>query len=174
MPDQYVLDFVYRHEVSQHPPPLFVEYVLISSHAPWSDLPRLVNDWSTLNNGAIYSRLGTIHFPIEWPNFSNASEAYIQSIVYDLEVLKRYISKFVEDDSLLILLGDHQPVADVNGQSPSLGVPIHVLSRNPALLEPFLARGYLPGMWAQRSGEKPGLESFLIDFLRDFSTANTQ
>ncbi|HEX3849433.1 MAG TPA: hypothetical protein VHW01_00620, partial [Polyangiaceae bacterium] len=78
---------------------------------------------------------------------------------------------YVNDDSLVIILGDHQPVAGVNDHSASYGVPIHVLSRSAALLQPFIVRGYSAGMRPRRSGVRPGLESFLPDFLADFSGA---
>jgi Sulfatase len=169
MPDQYLLDFVRRRELGAAARPLFIEYVLVSSHAPWSDLPPMVDDWSLVQNGAIYNRLEATHYPIVWPSFANASAAYIDSIKYDFNVLKRYLADYVKDDSLVIILGDHQPVAEVNDHSPSHGVPVHILSRSPALLQPFLARGYTPGMRPHRAGHRPGLESFLPDFLADFS-----
>jgi len=170
MPDQYVLDFVGRRELRPESGPLFIQYVLVSSHAPWSDLPPLVDDWSRLKNGAIYNELETKHYPIVWPSFANASEAYIASIKYDFEVLKRYLSDFITDDSLVILLGDHQPVAEVNGHNPARGVPVHVLCRDPKLLEPFIARGYSAGLRPHRTGVGPGLEQFLPSFLADFSS----
>ena len=39
VPDEYVLDFMGQHEVTSAERPLFIQYVLVSSHAPWSDLP---------------------------------------------------------------------------------------------------------------------------------------
>ncbi|HEV8246639.1 MAG TPA: hypothetical protein VGP93_12765, partial [Polyangiaceae bacterium] len=113
--------------------------------------------------------LETIHYPIEWPKFANASGAYIRSIIYDFDVLKRYLEDYVQDDSLVIILGDHQPVADVNGHTTSHGVPIHVLSRDRTLLEPFVARGYKPGMRPGGQRSRPGMDKFLINFLADFS-----
>jgi len=170
MPDQYVLDFIHRREVGRpRSQPLFVQYVLVSSHAPWSDLPPIVDDWSRLGNGALFHQLPRKRYPIEWPDFANASQAYIDSIVYDLEILKRYIRDFIKDDALIILLGDHQPVAEVNGHSESHGVPIHVISREPKLLEPFVRRGHRPGMRPQAKPPYAGLETFLVSFLRDFS-----
>ena len=77
---------------------------------------------------------------------------------------KRYLADYVKDSSLVILLGDHQPVADVNEHTESHGVPVHILSRNPALLQPFMARGYTPGMRPHRAGKRPGLDSFLPIF----------
>jgi len=170
MPDQYVLDFVRRHELSRASGPLFIQYILVSSHAPWSDLPPLVDDWSRVRDGDIYNHVEGTHYPIVWPSFANASGAYIASIEYDFEVLKRYLADYVKDDSLVIILGDHQPVAEVNGHTSSYGVPIHVLSRDPKLLEPFIARGYTAGLRPHRTGIRPGLEQFLPDFLADFST----
>jgi hypothetical protein len=99
----------------------------------------MVNDWSSLGDGSIYQRLDVVRYPIVWPDLSNASEAYMRSVVYDLEVLKRYLAEFVRDDSLVIILGDHQPVAEVNGDSASHGVPIHVMSRDRTFVEPFVA-----------------------------------
>ena len=170
MPDQYVLDFVRRRELSAAQHPLFIQYILVTSHAPWSDLPPLIDDWSRVQNGDIYNHVAATHYPIVWPTFANASGAYIDSIKYDFEVLKRYLSDYIVDDSLLIILGDHQPVAEVNGHTPAHGVPIHVLSRDPKLLAPFIARGYTPGLRPHRTGKRPGLEQFLPDFLADFSS----
>jgi hypothetical protein len=170
MPDQYVVDFVHRHEVAVAQRPLFVEYVLISSHVPWSIQPRLVSDWSRLKDGALFNQLKPVTFPIEWPKFQNAGDAYVRSIDYDLQVLKRYIADNVHDDSLIIILGDHQPVADVTGHAASRGVPVHVISRNEALLQPFYARGYRRGMRPGPEGSPAGLETLLPNLLADFST----
>ena len=171
MPDQYVVDFVRRRELDPGRGPVFIQYVLVSSHAPWSELPVLVDDWAQIENGALYAQREPIRFPVVWPNLDNASEAYIRAIEYDMVVLRRYIAEFVRDGSLVIILGDHQPVVEVTQNSPSAGVPIHVLSRNASFVEPFLARGYARGMWPRIEGSHPGMETFLASFLRDFSTA---
>jgi hypothetical protein len=170
MPDQYVLDFVRQHEIERRNEPLFVQYVLVSSHAPWSDQPVMVDDWSRIGNGSIYNGLEIVHFPITWPDFANASEGYVTSIIYDMQVLKSYIAKFVHDGSLLILLGDHQPVREVSGDNDNHSVPVHVVTRDPAFIEPFMARGYVKGMRPRMDEEHPPMEEFLVNLLRDFST----
>jgi len=169
MPDQFVVDLVRRREMSQRKEPLFLEYALTSSHAPWSDLPPLVDDWSALADGSIYNRKPGTHFENSWLELGGASNAYAQSIVYDLEVLRRYIGDFIADDSLVIVLGDHQPHSEVTDQNPATGVPVHVLSRNSAFIDPFRARGYTAGMLARTAGPHPGLETFMTDLLADFS-----
>ncbi len=174
MPDQYVLDFIRKREHVSYPRPLFIQYVLVSSHAPWSDLPPVIENRDAVTNGAIYKRANNRHFPIQWPYFENAQDAYIQSIIHDFEVLQQYITRWIKDDSLVILLGDHQPVSDVAGNSDSWGVPIRVLSRDKELLKPFEARGYVPGVRPPLEGAHAGLETFLGDFLADFSTWDVQ
>ncbi len=167
MPDQYVLDFARRRVVDVARGPLFATYVLVSSHAPWSHVPTLVRDWSRVGNGAIYYSLPVKRAYIDWSSFSHAAEPYLGSILYDLDVLRSYLTELVHDGSLVIILGDHQPVSEVTDNSPSWSVPIHVISRDPDLVAPFVARGYTRGM-------VPGnvslpMEDFLVDFLHDFS-----
>jgi hypothetical protein len=170
MPDQYVLDVMRRSEVERAKQPLFLQYVLVSSHAPWAKLPTPVADWSRLGDGALFKDVPMERFPIEWPHFENATEAYGKSIIYDFEILRQYIGQFIKDGSLVIILGDHQPVAEVNGDSWEFGVPVHVLSRNAELVRPFISRGYKPGVRPNLEGFAQGLETLLPNLLVDFST----
>ena len=167
MPDQYVLDFARRKVVDVAQGPLFATYVLVSSHAPWSHVPTLVPDWSRVGNGAIYHSQPLKRAHLDWSNFSQAADPYLTSILYDLDVLRGYLAEFVHDDSLVIILGDHQPVSEVTDNSPSWAVPIHVISRDADLVAPFVSRGYSRGM-VPVNGSLP-MEDFLVDFLRDFS-----
>ncbi|HEY1536953.1 MAG TPA: hypothetical protein VGF76_23195, partial [Polyangiaceae bacterium] len=96
MPDQFVLDAVRRKELtSTAARPRFVCYALVSSHVPWSDLPPLVQDWSTIGDGSAYQTLPRRHFATNWLSLGGAADAYAESVVYDLDVLRRYIVEFV-------------------------------------------------------------------------------
>jgi hypothetical protein len=167
MPDQYTIDFVHRHEVASAARPLLVEYALVSSHAPWSDLPAVVPDWDRIGDGRIFAGLPAAHFPIGWTNLADGADAYLHAIDYDLRIITDYIARFVAGDALVVVLGDHQPVADVTRASPSHAVPIHVISRNRALVDAFRARGYRSGMRPARIESPPGLETLLPDLLAD-------
>lgn len=170
MPDQYVLDAVRRRELSgARERPLFLSYALVSSHLRWSDLPPVIDDWSTIADGSPFNQLPRRHYDTSWLSLSGASTAYADSIAYDLGVLRRYLSEFVPGDALVIILGDHQPHSDITRQAPSSGVPVHVLSRNGSFVAPFRARGYTPGMVAAASLPHPGLESLLPDLVADLS-----
>jgi hypothetical protein len=176
MPDQYVIDFVHRREIARRPPegraPLFVEYALVSSHSPWSVQPRLVDDWDRLRDGgAIFNALPPVLYPVTWSNLAVGGEAYVTSLIYDLEMLRRYLAERVADDALVIILGDHQPSAEVTDDSPSHGVPVHVISRDHSFIQRFVAAGYVPGMRAARVARPlPGMESFLPQLLQMFSS----
>jgi hypothetical protein len=142
---------------------------LISSHAPWNQLPAFVEDWSALGDGSLFASRPAIRFPVGWINLAAGSEAYLASIAYDLRVLAAYVTRFVAGDTLIIILGDHQPVAEVTGGSASTAVPIHVMSRNPAHIDAFLARGYARGMRPPAIATPAGMETFLPALLADFS-----
>lgn len=172
MPDQFVLDYIFRQEIQNRPQPLFIEYVLVSSHAPFHSQPPFIENWSQIGDGAIFREKEPITFPVSWDDLSNASEAYVSALIYDLRVLESYITQFIKDNALLIILGDHQPNVQLTGEKSLWSVPIHIISRNPAFLEPFAKRGYVPGMIPRQSLPHPGMETFLYTFLEDFSTAS--
>jgi hypothetical protein len=178
MPDQYVLDFVHRREVARPPTaaaargPLFIEYALVSSHSPWSLQPRVVADWDRLaDGGRIFTTLEPVRYPLTWSNLYEGGDAYVSSLAYDFEVLRRYLGERVKGGALVIILGDHQPSAEVTDDSPSHAVPIHVVSRDHALVDRFVTAGYGRGMWPTRGAAPPTpMEGFLPQLLRLFST----
>ena len=172
MPDQYVVNFVHQRELAAAASPRrrFIEYALVSSHAPWSEQPALIDDWSAIGDGELYQRLPPVRFPISWTNLDRGGAAYVRSLAYDLEVIGRYVTSALPPGALVIILGDHQPVADITGQSPSAAVPIHVISRDHGFVDRFLARGYTSGLSPRRSAQSPpGMETFLPTFLEAFS-----
>ncbi|HET9953907.1 MAG TPA: sulfatase-like hydrolase/transferase [Polyangiaceae bacterium] len=171
MPDQFIIDRIHRTEVLDHPEPKFIKYTLVSSHAPWSQLPPVLENWNDVGDGSIYRSLPKTQFPTSWTNLSQAQLPYMRSVEYSMEVIRRYLEEFVDDDSLVIVLGDHQPSALVTDRSPDMSVPIHIVSRNRDFLRKFEKRGYVPGMKPalNRRRVRP-LESFPGDLLEDFST----
>jgi hypothetical protein len=68
------------------------------------------------------------------------------------------------------VLGDHQPNVQITGKKATWSVPIHVISRNGDHLKPFLKRGYTPGLTPGQPPPHRGMDTFLADFLMDFST----
>lgn len=169
MPDQFVMDWIRRNEIDKTEAPLFVEYNLVSGHMPWNNQAPVVESWEEIGDGSMFRDMKGIRFNTDWSDLTHAHQAYLTAMLYDLEVLRQYITKFVRDDTLLIILGDHQPVGEVTGYTESRGAPIHIVSRNPRFTEKFVARGYNRGMRPENRPPYPGMELFMPQFIEDFS-----
>jgi hypothetical protein len=170
MPDQYVLEYIYRREILPRRQPLFIEFILISSHAPFNRQPPYLQDWSQIGDGSIYHQKEPVTFPVVWPDLTNAAEAYVSAIIYEMTVIKDFIERYVDDDTLIFIMGDHQPNVQITGPGSTWSVPVHVISRNQQFLEPFTKNGYTPGLIPKQPPPHAGMETFLPHFLRAFST----
>lgn len=174
MPDQYVLQVVHQQEIAVRRRPLFIRYMLTSTHASFKRQPAYLDDWSAIDRGRIYHDLPAINFNVNWPDLTKAGPAYLAAIRYDFTVLQAYFTRFIQDGALIILLGDHQPNAQITGPGASFLVPVHVISRNGALLEPFGRMGYSPGFVPHHAPPEKGMHDFLSDFLAAFSRPPAQ
>ena len=171
MPDQFAIHTVHTREIARRSQPLFIRFMLTSTHAPFNLQPPHLQKWSDIGTGEIYHRLQPVAFSVNWPEMSEAGEAYLASMRYDFTVLQDYLCRFVEGGALIILLGDHQPIAQITGPGASALVPVHVISRNQNFMDPFFRMGYTPGMFPSRALRKErGMQDFLPDFLTAFST----
>jgi hypothetical protein len=170
IPDEYTIHVTHERELGRGGPPRFVEYALVTSHAPWSEVPPVVGNPLELGDGSVYARLPILRQPTRWSDMAEASGAFAKAIAYDLEVLKRYVADRVKGDALVILLGDHQPPGGATEGSTSRGALVHVISRRAAFVDAFRRRGYTRGMRPLASPPYPGLDTFLPSFLADFST----
>jgi hypothetical protein len=65
---------------------------------------------------------------------------------------------------VMILIGDHQPVAAVSGTGATYEVPIHVVARPGVMMDRLRAAGFLDGMEPRRPalGPMPGLVPTLL------------
>lgn len=168
MPDQFVLDWVRRREFTGRRRPLFVRYVLISTHAAFNIQPPFIPDWDLIGDGRIYKERPPVNYPIYWPDLSNAGDAYLRSLDYEFMTLGDFLARYVTTDALIIILGDHQPNLQLTAAGEPWSVPVHVISRNSRLLKPFRKRGYTPGLIPDQPPPHAGMETFLQGFLHDF------
>ncbi|MGD9017895.1 MAG: sulfatase-like hydrolase/transferase, partial [Desulfobacterales bacterium] len=169
MADQFVLDRIRWWEIQPGRRPLFARYVLISTHAPFHIQPPYVPNWEAIGDGAAYHRMEPVTYPINWPDLTRAGGAYVRSMGYEFDVLKDYLVRFVGKNALVIIMGDHQPNAQITGEDAPWLVPVHAVSANPSLLAPFVDQGYVPGMGPGDTLACRGMDEFLPGFLDAFS-----
>jgi len=149
MPDQYTLsafEKLVREPAHEEGKTVMAEIALISSHAPWTPVPHLI-DWNDVGDGTVFNeQANSGETPREvWAEKDNIRQHYIATIDYSLETLGSYIAAF-GDDAVFIILGDHQPAPLVTGPDASRAVTVHVVSRDQALVDNFLPAGFAPGM----------------------------
>jgi hypothetical protein len=170
IPDQFTLDRAATIRSALGPaPPVFTQLVLVSSHIPFAPVPPYLADWD--DSGTFASVPRTVMDEVRrQPDWSRLAPEYLDSLRYDFAVLEGWLTSRMNGDGLVILLGDHQPPAIVGGQSqPPWTVPIHVLSRDPELITPFVAEGYVSGISPTQAPPHPGMETFLAHFLAAFN-----
>jgi hypothetical protein len=169
IPDQFTLDRAMAIRSALGPsPPVFTQLVLVSSHIPFAPVPPYLTDW---DDSGSFAGVSAKEMEEAWrqPDWTRLAPDYLNSLRYDFAVLAGWLTQRMSGAGLVILLGDHQPPAIVGGLSqPPWTVPIHVLSRDPELVAPFLADGYVSGLDPTQAPPHPGMETFLAQFLAAF------
>ncbi len=170
MPDQYTLvafDRLARHAGDDRP--VMAEIALISSHAPWTPVPELI-DWADVGDGRVFDAQATSGDPpaVVWADRDRVRRHYIETIDYSLQTIGDYIARFGED-AVFIVLGDHQPAPLVTGPDASRAVPVHVISRDRGLVERFEAEGFSPGMIPAADAPELSMDTMRERVIRIFS-----
>ncbi|MBG6065215.1 sulfatase-like hydrolase/transferase [Micromonospora ureilytica] len=163
-PDQYTLASWQRLEQAKRDGNVMTELALVSSHAPWTPVPPLL-DWADVGDGAVYRAAG--RSDDKRRNTTQIRADYRKSIEYTLGALTSYVRTYGDDDLVFIFLGDHQPAAVVTGENASRDVPISIITRDRAVLDRISG-------WGWQDGLKPGPEApvWRMDAFRDrFLTA---
>jgi hypothetical protein len=170
MPDQYTLSSFERTEhASRNRPPVMAEITLVSSHAPWEPIPRLV-DWKDIGNGSIFEGMADANDPpqaiLTRPALRVHAD-YRAAIEYSLSSLISYIRTYGDKNLVVIFLGDHQPSPIVTGYGVSHDVPISIVTQDRSVLSRISS-------WGWQDGLKPGPQApvWRMDAFRDrFLTA---
>jgi hypothetical protein len=75
----------------------------------------------------------------------NVARNYEATVLYDLALLERFLAQ-LKGDALVIIMGDHQPPL-LAVETRNFDTPVHVLAKDPALLEELRAHGFSEGLW---------------------------
>jgi hypothetical protein len=174
MPDQYALHALRRRELAgAHRRPLFAEVDLISSHFPWTRIPRLI-PWDQVGDGSIFDRIPAQQSTAASLFFGDARRAraaYGHSIEYSMSTLMSFVRRYGDDKLVVIALGDHQPATVVTGQGASHDVPISVIARDPKVMRPIAGWGWQDGMLPSPQAPVWPMASFRDRFLSAFGSS---
>jgi hypothetical protein len=175
MPDQYTWSFLesrIRSSDDTSAGGLFAEVALISSHAPWTPILPVLDDWNAIGDGSIFESWEDAGpRPSElWWDIDRVRQQYVLSVDYAIASMAGFAGRYVDERTLLIVLGDHQAAPLISGADRGGAVPVHVISRDPDLLEPFMEWGFRDGALPDPNRSPPRMDAFRDWFVRAFST----
>ena len=173
MPDQYTLLALQRRELApRHRPPLFAEVDLISSHAPWTRIPRLIA-WGDVGDGSVFDRIPAKESSRAalFGDAKRARAAYGHSIEYSLSTLFSFVRRYGDDNTVLVVLGDHQPATLVTGQGAGHDVPISLIAHDPKVVDQIAGWGWQDGMLPSPQAPVWPMAAFRDRFLAAFDSS---
>ena len=170
MPDQYILHAFNRLEFAKPDrPPLMAEIALVSSHIPWAPLPRMV-PWNDVGDGAVFATARTPETADQvWSDDARVQVFYARSLEYVLQAVTSFITTYGRDNTLVIVMGDHQPMGFIAGEGASHQVPVHLIARDETLLRALDGGAWVTGMTPVASGPVMGMEALRAHIVTAFT-----
>jgi hypothetical protein len=144
---------------------------LVSSHQPWSPLPTMV-PWDQLGDGSIFDPMPAQGLPpdVAWRDPETVRRLYGQSIQYSLQALTSWLTRLHDDDLVVVVLGDHQPVPTVSGPDADHRVPVSVIASDPAVMSRIASWHWQQGLLPDRTAPVWRMDAFRDRFLTAFSS----
>ncbi len=165
IPDQFTLAKFDQLELSQPGRrPVFAVFPTSTSHAPFGPVAPYQPEWPKLLTASAFDPADVERALAASPDLTNLSPSYAKAMAYEFTTFAGYVRQHAGDDLVLILIGDHQPVAAVSGSGATREVPIHVLARPGVLMDRLRAEGFIDGVEPRRPalGSMPGLVPILL------------
>jgi hypothetical protein len=171
VPDQYTLAELHRRELAPTDrTPVMAEVDLISSHHPWTPLPRLV-DWAEVGDGTVFDGM-----PEQGDSSADVfgdpdavKRAYGESVEYSWETLISFLTTYPDPDRVLVVLGDHEPHSYVSGQDAGRDVPVTVIAQDRAVMDRVSGWGWDDGLRPGPDATVWRMDAFRDRFLAAFS-----
>nr|WP_052032554.1 CDP-alcohol phosphatidyltransferase [Streptomyces viridochromogenes] len=172
MPDQYALEAFQRQvHGKKRDRPLMAEIILTSSHQPWAPIPKMV-DWDDLGDGSVFraiQKAGTKPSDII-SDSTRSKREYGRSIAYSVTSLTQWLQRYGTDDTVLVFLGDHQPISRVSGAGASRDVPVSIVARDPEVLDKIADWHWTDGLQPAPKAPVWKMSSFRDRFLTAYGS----
>lgn len=171
MPDQFTMSRFQKLERERpERKPIMAEIALLSSHAPWTPVPELI-DWADVGDGSEFNEQATAGEPAEvvWQDKTRVMRQYRQTVEYVLNTVVSFTLEYGDDDLVVLILGDHQPMPYVTDDSPSRDVPVHIIASDPAVMQAIYSWGWGEGMLPKLDGPVWRMDTLRDRFVQAFS-----
>ncbi len=126
--------------------PRFLFYPTITTHIPFRPTPPYQPDWSRVTTDEPYSEEATAKAMADAIDWHGLFQGYIDTINYTFVWLAGYQALPQPRESILILLGDHQPAGGITGPNATWNVPVHVITSNETIAERLRQHGFIDGV----------------------------
>ncbi|MEU6144474.1 sulfatase [Streptomyces sp. NPDC047081] len=167
VPDQFSLEAFQKLEHGKkNRDPIMAEIILASSHNPWSPIAHMV-DWKDLGDGKVFYKIkkeGTNPTEV-WKSAKRVRTEYRKAIQYSLDSLTEWMQRYGDDNTVLVFLGDHQPVPTVTGGTANRDVPITIVARDPKVLAKVSDWGWTEGLKPAANAPEWGMNKFRDRFM---------
>ena len=170
MPDQFTLSAFQRLELAQERRrPVMAEIDLLSSHTPWSRTPRMIKESRVGDGSAFHAMKATLPTEEEiWTSSRRVQEAYADAIEYSLTALTRFIKTYLDEDDVVVFMGDHQPSTIVSGEDASHDTPVTIVAQDRRVLDRIASWGWDRGLRPTTSAPVWRMDEFRDRFIAAF------
>lgn len=147
VPDQFsIARFEQLNPLAPGSRPRFLFFPTITSHLPFGPVPPYQADWQRLLTPDPFGPEQTERLRTAYVDWLDMLPNYVGMFDYTYRWLGGYLKQPRPREAVMLWLGDHQPAASVSGEGANWDVPVHIVTRDPALLARFVALGFKPGL----------------------------
>jgi hypothetical protein len=147
VPDQYSLArFKQLHPITTQSPKRFTFFTSITSHMPFHPVPPYQKDWQKVLSDTPFDEVQMAKVRVQKEDWFNMLPGYTSMLDYNYQWLAGYLAQPTPREQVYVLLGDHQPAANVTGEGATWDVPVHIISAQPELLQRFKDHGFKSGL----------------------------
>ncbi|MFJ6703101.1 MULTISPECIES: sulfatase-like hydrolase/transferase [unclassified Streptomyces] len=174
MPDQYALQQFQERVHSKKPADgksRMSFLILTSSHQPWAPIPKMV-PWDQLGDGSVFDAIQKAGNKASdvIADTTKSRQEYGKSVQYSVTALSEWLQRYGNDDTVLVFLGDHQPIARVSGNHANRDVPISIVAKDPKVLDAIDSWNWTDGLRPAHDAPVWKMSAFRDKFLTAYGS----